>query len=362
MGRKIRLACLIGQLNLGGTEKQLYYFLENCDRSLIMPEVWTFRPNGKWEERIRALDINIIKISAASVFNRVLQIRKFAVKGQFDLVWSWSYFTNSYLSFLPSHIHTIGSLRGSLSYCRKSVGYLFPLCEIGFKTMIVNSSELVRELEQARYRGQVIRIGNMMYPYSITNVKRSYWRRRFGCEQEDRLIVGVGRLDKNKNFSLLIQSLLGMDVSNLRVVIVGDGPEKTDLQGSASKLGLAEKVFFPGEIQDAIEIIASSDLLVHPSLSEGLSNVVAEAVVACIPVVSTCVNGLNDLIPSDDYGWRVPLDDVLAMRLAIEEALTHSNDAIQRAKMARTRAINMFHPNLITRQIEKIISNIVKNG
>jgi len=121
------------------------------------------------------------------------------------------------------------------------------------------------------------------------------------------LALALGRLHPNKGFGLLLEALAATE--GVRLWIAGEGPLRTELEQSATRLGVAQRVRFLGWWNDASALLEAADLLVCPSLHEPLGNVVIEAWSAGLPVVATASDGPAGLIVNGENGILVPLPD-----------------------------------------------------
>ncbi len=119
------------------------------------------------------------------------------------------------------------------------------------------------------------------------------------------LALAIGRLHRNKGFSLLLEALA--KTREVRLAIAGDGPLRRDLEQLAKDIGVAARVDFLGWRDDVPALMAEADFLVCPSLHEPLGNVVIEAWSAGLPVVATASDGPAGLIDSEATGLLVPL-------------------------------------------------------
>ncbi|GAB60169.1 TIGR03088 family PEP-CTERM/XrtA system glycosyltransferase [Rheinheimera nanhaiensis] len=117
------------------------------------------------------------------------------------------------------------------------------------------------------------------------------------------LFVSVGRLATVKNHALLLRAfaLLLQQAPQFsgtaRLVLVGDGPCRAVLEQQSQALGISDKVHFSGERQDITSVMQAADVFVLPSLAEGISNTLLEAMAAGTPVIATAVGGNPDLLP-----------------------------------------------------------------
>ncbi len=136
-------------------------------------------------------------------------------------------------------------------------------------------------------------------------------------------ILSLCRLSKEKGLEYLLKAFSLLDVNDAELIMVGDGPLRTHLVGLAQQLNIANKVRFIGEVphEDVCTWYNVADVYCLPSLWEGCPNVVIESIACGVPVVSTNVGGIPDLISSDDYGFIVSPGDVAQLSEALRGAL-----------------------------------------
>jgi glycosyltransferase involved in cell wall biosynthesis len=356
----LKIACVIGQLGLGGSEQQLYYFLRTVDRLKFQPEVWASSDGGLWHECIEELDINILPLYKYPKPLRPYIVWRLSKKRGIDVWWSWSYYSNLYANFLPRQIPAIGSLRGSLLTHRIPVGWKYLLCERRLRLMVVNSTDSAQELMRAGYKGKIAWIGNAAPVPADPEILKFRWRARLGLCPQDRLIVGAGKLDSNKNYQALLDAFAAQNLENVHLVIVGKGPERASLEARASQSDLRGRVTLLGEVKDAAQVIAAADVFVHTSRSEGMPNAVMEAIAAGIPVVATDVNGIHDLIPTEQEGWVVPQNNLHLLGVAIREAIEDRSLARCKALTAQKRQSSLYNPLRVTKYFEAWLTAIAQ--
>jgi glycosyltransferase involved in cell wall biosynthesis len=134
------------------------------------------------------------------------------------------------------------------------------------------------------------------------------------------VFLAAGRLERAKGFDVLLQalSLAYTQMSNVIVLIAGDGSERVKLDAQASALGLGtELVRFLGVRDDVPDLMAASDAFVLPSRWEGLPMVLLEAASAGLPVVATDVGGSGEVVVDQVTGLLVPPDDEEALGRAM---------------------------------------------
>jgi glycosyltransferase involved in cell wall biosynthesis len=132
----------------------------------------------------------------------------------------------------------------------------------------------------------------------------------------DRLLY-VGRLAAMKGLPVLFESLskLRQKYSNVHLTVVGDGGERRDIEAIAQQLGVADLIDFVGykSQTEVREYLQQTDIFVLPSFAEGVPVVLMEAMAAGVPVVTTRIAGVPELVEQGESGWLVPPGDVEAL-------------------------------------------------
>ncbi len=134
------------------------------------------------------------------------------------------------------------------------------------------------------------------------------------------MLLAVGRLDPQKGFDLLLQAFARVTAQfpEWRLVILGEGAERTMLEALRASLGLEAVVDLPGRVQDVESWMARASLMVQPSRFEGFPNVVLEGMGMGLPVISAdCRSGPSDIINDGENGILVPVEKVLPLAKAM---------------------------------------------
>jgi glycosyltransferase involved in cell wall biosynthesis len=127
-----------------------------------------------------------------------------------------------------------------------------------------------------------------------------------------------------------------------RLVLVGDGALRADLENVFKAAGLLGRVWFAGERKDVADILRGLDCFALPSLAEGISNTILEAMATRLPVVATRVGGNPELIESGMTGVLVPPANSDALADALLHYFNHRATARRHAKAARQLVENRF--------------------
>ncbi|MES2946905.1 MAG: TIGR03088 family PEP-CTERM/XrtA system glycosyltransferase [Pseudomonadota bacterium] len=167
-----------------------------------------------------------------------------------------------------------------------------------------------------------------------------------GCpfDPQQHWMVGfVGRMQAVKNpallaqaFALAIASDSGLR-SRLRLVMVGEGPLRTQVQAWLQAQGLEHLAWLPGDRPDVAEILRGLHAFALPSLSEGISNVILESMATGLPVLATDVGGNADLVGAGVTGKLVASDDLHGMVQALVQLANDPQEAIRMGQAGRAR-------------------------
>jgi glycosyltransferase involved in cell wall biosynthesis len=143
-------------------------------------------------------------------------------------------------------------------------------------------------------------------------------------------ILAVGRLSKQKNFPLLIHAFfLVRNKIDARLVILGEGEDRQDLEALVKELGLSQYVYMPGFVENPFAYMKKSSVFVLSSLWEGLPNVLIQAMIVGTPVVATdCPSGPKQILENGKWGKLVPVGDVQEMASAILDVLENGHEKI----------------------------------
>jgi glycosyltransferase involved in cell wall biosynthesis len=149
------------------------------------------------------------------------------------------------------------------------------------------------------------------------------------------VITGMGRLTGQKDFSTLIKAFAGVRRNRrCRLIILGEGAQRSVLEALAQELGVEDDIAMPGFVQNPYPYIAMSSLFVLSSRWEGSPNALTEALALGVPVVSTdCASGPREILKNGEYGYLVPVGDAERLGSSMERTLSSplAPDLLKRA-------------------------------
>lgn len=137
------------------------------------------------------------------------------------------------------------------------------------------------------------------------------------------VVISAGTFTKRKGFCDLLEAFaIVCRKKQARLILLGDGYLRGDLESLIANLCIRDVVDMPGTVSDALPFFARSDVFALSSYAEGMPNVLVEAIMCgCTPVATDCPTGPRELLQNGRLGYLVPMRDPKAMAAAIESAL-----------------------------------------
>jgi len=190
------------------------------------------------------------------------------------------------------------------------------------------------------------------------------WRKRLEIADDQRVILSIGRLSKEKAHADLIEAFKQLcEVNpdlNSKLLLVGDGPERETLTAAAEARGIAGRVVFTGQVKDVGPFYALADLFVLSSHSEGSPNVLLEAMAVNVPVVATSVGGVPEIVENEKSALLVSAKDPIALATAIARVLRDSNLGLRLAENAAAVIAKNHTPEQYVYALIKIYDDAIK--
>jgi glycosyltransferase involved in cell wall biosynthesis len=210
--------------------------------------------------------------------------------------------------------------------------------------------------------GKVVVIPNAIDPERFARPDASYPERlRAFFPKPPRQIVGAaGRLSPEKGFAVLIEAARPLLHENpdLGFILFGDGPLHDQLARAIAAAGLAGRFILAGFKNNLDDLFPFLDLLVLPSFTEGLPNVVLEALAAGVPVVATAVGGTPEVVEDGVNGYLVPPGDAGALSQRIADALVSEKKRLAMGQRGRQMVGDRFTFEKQSRQYQQLFDSL----
>jgi glycosyltransferase involved in cell wall biosynthesis/peptidoglycan/xylan/chitin deacetylase (PgdA/CDA1 family) len=171
------------------------------------------------------------------------------------------------------------------------------------------------------------------------------FHRRTAAAAGGGMVIGtVARLAPEKGLDRLVHAFGQLRTRHpaLRLIIAGDGPERSKLQSLARSLGLESAIEFSGQVDDVERVLDRLDVFALPSLTEGIPLALLEAMAARLPVVATAVGGVPEVIVSGESGVLVPAENPLELQRALHDLIDNPHLRARLGAGAERRVRDLF--------------------
>ncbi len=186
-------------------------------------------------------------------------------------------------------------------------------------------------------------------------------RMKFGIQSDDLVITTVASLHAYKCIDALLRAAARIvaERDTIRLLIVGDGPERSNLLKLAGALGLGDKVIFTGVVENVDEILRLSDVFVLASRTEAFPVAILEAMATALPVIATDVGSIGELVTDGETGWVVPAMDVDALYNAMRSFVADRNGAARDGTAGRRAVETRFTVEGMCRKQERVLRDLL---
>lgn len=315
-GRKpIRILNLIETGNPGGAEFMMLSLLRELDRENFLPQVTLIKKGWLLDQFDKTkIPVKVISMRKGRNLLFTLRLIRFLRQQKIELIHSHEFTMNLY-GFIASRIigiPFIGTIHGNISYLkpkRRKIAY--NLIQRWQGKLVAVSGTLRQELHEVygiNTNQMKVIYNGIRIPESIDNqAAKAKYGQEFGFDRQDILLGAVGSLYEVKGHQYLIDALplILKDQPQARLMIIGQGYLEQELKQRCRNLSLENRVTFTGFRSDVDQILPILDIVIQPSLHEGLSLVLLEAMAAAKPIVTTRVGGNPEIITDEVTGLLI---------------------------------------------------------
>ena len=198
--------------------------------------------------------------------------------------------------------------------------------------------------------------------YSPACGTRSEARKALGLPENGTVVAGVGRLNPQKNFSLFVRVAAEVLKRHPQAVFVlaGDGPEEELLRKLAQESRLAERLHFCGYVPDARQVYLSADVVLMPSLFEGLPMSLLEAMAMRVPVVASALDGIAEVVDDGRDGFLVPSGDAKLFCERVCQLIENPSLARELGAAASEKIARRFSAERMCCEVERVYDRFLK--
>jgi sugar transferase (PEP-CTERM/EpsH1 system associated) len=323
---KIKILHVLPSLEIGGMENALIHLINGLDSAIFENFIYCFdslHEKEPLQDRLQNPDIPIFKFYKGNGVDYGLpwRISRTLKKENIDIIHTRNFAALLYGAvasrFAATHC-VISDIRGHLpeeqGVKAKRLSFLisqFVTVSNDIRKLMLETFKIPENKIRTIYNGVA---ENHLNPLVVSA------RKQLGLGPENFIIGTVGRLEPVKDYGTLVRASQPILRENpaARLLFVGDGSQRPALEKLARELEISNQTIFTGYQQDVNPFIEAIDVFVLSSVSEGISNVLLEAMSNFVPVVATAVGGNPEVVVDKETGFLVPGGDVLAMTEKIQ--------------------------------------------
>jgi glycosyltransferase involved in cell wall biosynthesis len=372
---KPRVLIIIGTDPIGGPGKGLFQFLKHASPQTFDYTLCNFnvrnRPQGEFIQEARRNNLNLVLLEQRAKIDprMIFQARRIVLEHGINIVQTHGYKAHVVGFFLRlfcrrpwicfSHGYIYSNLKMRLyNWIDRSV-----LLRCADRVVTVSGSMRAMLIRNGVREEKIRLIYNAIDPTEAEpTTAASEVKRRHGIAADQKVIGVIGRLNPEKGQWLFLRAMEKTIRScpDVKALLIGDGQDQAMLERYCRENGLGDHVVFLGYQENIADYYQVLDLLVLPSLSEGLPNAVLEAMSFGIPVLATSVGGVPEIIQNGN-GMMVPPNDPEVLSERMVELL--KNDSLRRAigLKGKSSLYPRFAPDHRARQILKLYDELLSD-
>ncbi|MDH4157035.1 MAG: glycosyltransferase family 4 protein [candidate division Zixibacteria bacterium] len=346
----------------GGPERQLHYHAKAAANSEFDIILGSFAEKGRQPDlldraAVDAIAVHLFNVKSAYDTASIKLVRKYLVQSGIDILCTHDYRTNiiGYRAVRKTRARWIAFSRGWTRENLKVRFYHFAdkiVLRFADRIVAVSHAQKRRLRRLLVSPGKISVVHNAVELDQFTGVDPVDLRRKFNLPRRAAVAVCAGRFSYEKGQQYLIQAAVEVVKSNphFYCILFGDGPDLDRIRRLIKTGGGETNIICPGFEKNLIGCLKGADILVNPSLSEGLPNIVLEALAVGVPVVATAVGGVPEIIENGYNGYLVPARD----SSALAEALLQVDDEQRRRRYVENGFERIREAFSFTLQMQKL--------
>jgi L-malate glycosyltransferase len=375
-----RVFHLIDTLRPGGAEQLVLTTIRHLDRARFEPMVGVLGPPLELQRDIEAagVPVTVFDVGGPADWMRgIWRLARFMRHQQVDIVHTHLRWSNvlgrlaALLSRTPRVVTTLHHLDYKYWPAVSIPARLWKALDLLTATTINDALLAVSEAVRRDYAGrlpfrEVSRLYNYLdlQAFQEPGETRAAARDQLGWAERDFILLTIARLAPEKGHAYLVRAMAAIlrTIPHARLVLVGDGPQEAPLKALAHDLGIAHRVSALGSRRDIARLLAASDLFVFPSTGEAFGIAVIEAMAAGLPVITTRVDGLDEVVRHGQDGLLVPPADAGALTAAVVQLFEDARLRAALAREARATVARRFSVNVMLPQLEDLYWSLLHGG
>jgi len=351
-----KIAIILPSLKFGGAERVSLNLAKAFKNKGYNVDILLMKYTGEFIEEAK-IDLNIVDLNCNKTYKLPLKISKYIINNKPDIIISNFWKINLCTCVVKIMFRSLKLILWEHSPPSKTptspIWLYYPTVSLLYKmaNSVVAVSEGVKLdiiKSSIGLSNKIIKIYNPVAPPSFDDfeIKKNQ-------TSDSIVIISVGRLDPQKNPKLLIKAFarVAQNNNNVKLLIIGDGILRKDLEKLCEDLKISDRVRFAGFVLNPYHYLKKSDIFILTSDYEGLPTVIIEALYCGLPIISTdCPSGPRELLENGKYGLLVELNNLDQLVNAIELQLS-----MQKSDKSKIYAMENFSPEIIVDKFIKLL-------
>lgn len=365
---KLKIFHILDSLNIGGLENGVVNLINRLDAERFDHIICCLRSVGPMAQRIKRPDVTILCLNQnGRDYTMPLKLKKKIIQVKPDIVHTRNWGTiDGVIAAKLAGVRTI--LHGEHGRDFSDMNGKSLKHNIGRKVLSIFINRFIAVSEDIKHwlvnecgiKGGKIR--KIINGVDTTQYKPGFDKKKekemLGFDPEVLIIGAVGRLDKIKNYQMLLRAMQVIQKKKYPVlsVFIGDGPERALLEAFANELNI-HNVRFMGQKNDVHSYFKIFDLFALTSFSEGISNTILESLASGVPVIATDVGGNKELVKDNVNGFLIPSDNHICLEKKIECLLKDENLRSSFSLKARSLCEKEFSLEQMVKEYDSLYSS-----
>jgi glycosyltransferase involved in cell wall biosynthesis len=355
-------------MGFGGTEQVIRQLVTNLDRQRFQCEIACIDGEvgaiGKAMESDNGITIHSRKRGPGLDWKTILWLRRLIKSGRFDFVHCHQYspYTYGWFAHWGTGAKVVFTEHGRFhpDQHRKKARLINPVIALTSHRLVAISAATREALIEYEYMpaSKIKVIYNGITPLTVEEYRKQELLTELGIKPGEVVIGTVARLDSVKNQPMMLQTTRALidQGYKVRLLLVGDGPKRKNLEAITQQLNLNNAVIFTGFQSKPADYLSLMDIFLLPSFTEGTSMTLLEAMSLGIPTVATRVGGTPEIVEDKETGFLIESDNQEAFTRAIKNLLDQPAERIKMGNAAKVRFGQKFSVEQMVDQYQRYYS------
>jgi sugar transferase (PEP-CTERM/EpsH1 system associated) len=350
MNRRLHVQHVLLSLRPGGLENGVVNVINGLDEGRFRSSVTCLQEGGEFVARIRRpeVEIHAMGLRPGNDLALPLRLAKLFRRTKTDIVHTRNAeaffygFAGAKLAGVRAIVHSEHGRELPDSPRRMAAQrWMLRFTTAAFSVSDRLRRDLALHLRIPGDRFDVIYNGVDMSRIAVAD--RAKARSALGAAEGEVVVGSVGRLVPVKNYESFLGAFARLSVSRpVRLVLIGEGPERAKLEALAASRGITARVSLLGHREDVADLLVGLDVFVLPSRSEGMSNTLLEAMAAGVPAVASDVGGNSEIVRDGESGLLYPSGDEARLAQLLTDLIEQPARRSQLGRAGQERVMREF--------------------